>query len=331
MNMRIAVDAMGTDEFPGPDVAGAVEAARRWDDEIILVGDESVIAPELARHNVNGLNLTLLHAPEMVTMMDKPSEVIRGKPNSSMHVGLQLVVDGKADAFVSAGNTGGLVAVATLGPMKRIRGVKRTANAAVIPLPTGNFVFLDVGVNAEAKPEWLYQFALMGSLFAEKVLGIEDPRVALLSNGEEEGKGNELVRESALLLADSILNFVGNAEPKELLNGHADVGVADGFAGNVFTKTLEAGVRLTGDLIREEIRAGMVSTVGGLLARPAFKRVARRFSAEAVGGAPLLGVDGVVITAHGRSNDAAIMNAIRQARLAVQGGLVQAIREGLQR
>jgi glycerol-3-phosphate acyltransferase PlsX len=262
-------------------------------------------------------------------MTDKPSEIIRGKPDSSMHVGLQMVTQGEADAFVSAGNTGALVAVATLGVMKRIRGVKRAANMAAIPLLEGRLVFLDVGVNADCRPEFLLQFALMGSLFAEKVLGIENPRVALLSNGEEEGKGNELVRESAYLLADSHLNYVGNAEPKDLLSGYADVGVADGFTGNVFTKSIEAGVRLVGDVIREEISAGVVTTLGGALARPAFRRVPKRFSPEAVGGAPLLGVDGVVITAHGRSNDVAMMNAIRQARQAVEGGLVEAIRGGL--
>lgn len=327
--MRIAVDAMGTDNCPDPDVSGAMLAARQWGDDVVLVGDRSQVEAELARHDTQGLSIEIVHAGEVVTMTDKPSEIIRGKPESSMHVGLQLVIDGQADAFVSAGNTGALVAVATLGTMKRIRGVKRAANAAAIPLLDGRLVFLDVGVNADCRPEFLYQFAVMGSLFAEKVLGIENPRVALLSNGEEEGKGNELVHASARLLIDSQLNYVGNAEPKELLSGYADVGVADGFAGNVFTKTLEAGVTLLADVIREEIRAGVLTTLGGALARPAFRRVPQRFSPEAVGGAPLLGVDGVVITAHGRSNDVAIKNAIRQARRAVEGGLVQAIRDGL--
>jgi glycerol-3-phosphate acyltransferase PlsX len=328
--MRIAVDAMRSDDCPGPDVGGTILAARRWPaDEYILVGDANQIEAELAMHDASGSNLSVVHAEQIVTMTDKPSAVVRGKPDSSMHVGLQLVKDGEADAFVSAGNTGALAAVATLGALKRIRGVKRPANAPLVPTPSGGVLALDMGLNADCRPEHLAQFALMGSVYTERVLGVENPRVALISIGEEEGKGNELVREASYLLADSQLNFVGNAEPKDLFTGHADVAVADGFTCNIFIKTLEAGVKMFGTVISDEIRAGLVTTLGGLLVRPAFKRVSKRYSSETVGGAPFLGLNGVVISAHGRSNDVAIMNAVRQARHAVKSQMLQAIREGL--
>lgn len=328
--MHIAVDAMGSDGYPRPDVAGTVLAARRWpEDDYVLVGDLQQVKAEIAKHEVAGLNIAQVHAEQVVTMTDKPGEVVRGKPDSSIHVGLRLVRAGEADAFVSAGNTGGLFAIATLGVLKRLPGVRRPANAPLVPTPHGDFLMLDMGVNMDCKPEYLYQFAVMGSVYVERVLGVDSPRVALISIGEEEGKGNELVHEAAKLLADSTLNYVGNAEPKDLLNGCADVAVADGFTGNIFVKSIEATGKMFGDVIRQEIRAGLVTSLGGLLARPAFNRVSRRYSAEEVGGAPLLGLNGIVISAHGRSNEIAIMNAIRQARGAVQRDMLGAIQAGL--
>jgi glycerol-3-phosphate acyltransferase PlsX len=244
-------------------------------------------------------------------------------------VGMNLVREGGAEAYVTAGNTGGVLAVATLYTLRRIRGVKRPALSSILPLPAGHFVTLDIGANADCKPEYLLQFAVMGDIYARAVLGCDRPRVALLSNGEEPGKGNALIKETTKLLADSGLNFIGNVEPKEAATCQADVVVSDGFTGNIFIKTTEATAKMLTDLIREEIKAGPLTTLGGLLAKPAFRRMARRVDPFEVGGGALLGVNGVVIVGHGRSNARAIKNAIGQARKAVQGNVVEAIRRGL--
>jgi len=320
---------MGSDDYPVPDVAGAVLAAREWGDEIILVGREELTRQELAHHDTAGLRLEIVHAPQVIEMDDEPARAARVKKDSSMHVGMNLVRDGQADGYVTAGNTGGVLAVATLHTLRRIRGVKRPALAAILPLPAGRAVALDIGANADCRPEYLLQFALMGDIYARAVLDCARPRVALLSNGEEPGKGNTLVKEASKLLTGSGLNFIGNVEPKEAAACHADVIVTDGFTGNIFIKTIEGTAKMLTDLIRDEIKAGVLTTVGGLLAKPAFSRMARRVDPFEVGGGPLLGVNGVVIVAHGRSNGRAIKNAIRQARKAVQGGVVEAIRDGL--
>jgi len=328
--VRIAIDAMGSDNYPVPDVAGAVLAARAWpSDEMILVGCEEAIKDELDHLDAAGLNLSIVGAPEVIEMDDEAAWAAREKKASSMHAGMGLIRDGQADAFVSAGNTGGVLAVATLHTLKRIRGVKRPALAAILPLPAGHFVTLDIGANADCRPEYLVQFAVMGSVYARAVLGLSDPRVALLSNGEERGKGNQLVKETTKLLETSSLSFVGNVEPKEAMACSADVVVHDGFTGNVFIKTTEAAAGMLTDLIREEIKAGPVTAVGGLLAKPAFRRVAEHVDPFEIGGGPLLGVNGVVIVAHGRSNARAIKNAVGQARQAVNGDVVEAIRSGV--
>ncbi len=328
--MRIVLDAMGSDDYPAPDVAGAVMAAREWpDDQVIVVGQKSPIKRTLKDLDAEGLNLEIVEADEVIEMDDEPAWAAREKKASSMHVGMELVCDGQADAFVSAGNTGGVLAVATLHTLKRIRGVKRPALAAILPLPAGQFVILDIGANADCKPEYLVQFAVMGSVYAEAVLGRRNPRVALLSNGEEQGKGNQLVKETTKLLEDSDLDFIGNVEPKEAMACSADVVVHDGFTGNIFIKTTESTASMLNHLIRDEIKAGPLTAVGGLLAKPAFKRVAKCVDPFEIGGGPLLGVNGVVIVAHGRSNGRAIKNAIGQARHAVQGGVVEAIRQGV--
>lgn len=328
--MRIVLDAMGTDEYPAPDVEGAVLAARAWGDEIILVGDEALVRPELDKHDTTGLRLELVHASQMIGMTDKqPAEVAKAKMDSSMRVGMNLVRDGQADAFVSAGNTGGLLAVATLHSVRRIPGVKRPALVAALPTTSSRVALLDVGANADCRPEHLYQFGLMGSVYAERVMGVERPRVALLSNGEEPGKGNALVRETFNLFRDSSLNFVGNVEGKELVAAEADVVVTDGFTGNIALKTIEAVARMMETLIRDELMSNPLTILGGVLAKPAFRRVAKHIDPFEIGGAPLLGVNGVVLGAHGRSNGWAIRNAIRQARLAVEGDMLNAIKVGL--
>jgi glycerol-3-phosphate acyltransferase PlsX len=322
---------MGSDRYPVPDVAGAVLAAREWpEDELVLVGQSDAIAGELSRLDADGVSMTIVDAPQVIEMDDEPAWAAREKAGSSMHVGMQLVRDGEADAFVSAGNTGGVLAVATLHTLRRIRGVRRPALAAIVPLPGRQFVTLDIGANADCKPEYLLQFAVMGSVYAKAVLGHREPRLALLSNGEERGKGNQLVKETTKLLEESDLSFVGNVEPKETLSGGADVVVHDGFTGNIFIKTIESSTSMLTGLIREEIKAGPITSVGGLLARPAFRRVAASVDPFEVGGGPLLGVNGVVIVAHGRSNARALKNAVGQARRAVKGHVVEAIRSGLE-
>ena len=328
--MRIVVDAMGTDQNPAPDVEGSVLAAREYGETIILVGDQGRIEQEVARQDTSGLSIEIVHAPEQITMEDKPGAVGRSKPDSSMHVGMRLVQVGHGDAFVTAGNTGAALAIATLQILRRIRGIHRPALSTILSLHGQSMILLDIGANTDCRPEWLAQFAVMGGVYAERALGKTSARVALLSNGEEEGKGSTLVQESAELLTRSGVNFIGNVEPKDVLANKADVIVMDGFVGNVMIKTLEAMSRTLFGLIRQELTSDLRSKVGGLLSRSAFKRVYSQVDPFEIGGAPMLGVNGVVIIGHGRSNAMAIKNAIRQARSAVNGHIVEAIREGIE-
>jgi glycerol-3-phosphate acyltransferase PlsX len=327
--MKIAVDAMGSDTHPGPDVAGAIMAAREFGSEIILVGKKNVIEAELKKYDTAGLPLQIQHASQVIEMTDRPSEAIRSKKDSSMHVGTGLVRDGAADAFVSAGNTGGILAVATLQTLHRIEGVLRPALGVIFPTEEKPML-IDHGANADCKPEYLLQFGIMGSLYVERVRGIKRPRVALLSSGEEEGKGNLLIKDTIPLFANSDLNLIGNIEPKDFMRGHADVAVTDGFTGNLVMKTAEAVASYMTSLIRVELKSGVLSSIGGMLVRPALKRVAKRLDPHEVGGAPLLGVNGVVIVGHGRSNAFAVKQAIGQARKVVEQDIISAIRAGIE-
>ncbi len=330
--MRIVVDALGTDNCPAPDVEGALLAVRDFGDPVILVGDETLIKRELAKHITAGLPVEIVHAPEAVTMDDKPATVGKAKPNSSMHVGMNLVKNGQADAFVSMGNTGAALSIALLNTLRRIPGVKRPALTGILPFGNnGQTVLLDVGANADCRPDWLAQFALMGSLYTRLTLKIDKPRVALLSNGEEESKGTDMLREALELIRPLPIHFTGSIEPKDVLKGGADVVISDGFVGNIFIKTLEAGTSTLTEVIREELMATTLSKIGAALARPAFRRVRKRIDPFEIGGAPLLGINGVVIIGHGRSNANAIRNGVRQARAAVSGGVIDAIRDGLAR
>jgi phosphate acyltransferase len=327
--MRIVVDAMGSDACPVPDVDGAVQAARESGDTIILVGDKTAVERELAKHNATGLSLEIVHASQAVDMHDKPSQVGRTKKDSSMMVGLNMVRDDKADAFVTAGNTGAALALATLHTLRRIRGVKRPALTSLIRIQNKTIVLTDLGANADARPEWLVQFGLMASIYTERVIGQKNPRVALLSNGEEEGKGNELVKETAQLFPRSGLNFIGNVEPKDMLAGAADVIVADGFVGNIAIKSMEAVGDALFQLLRAELTANPLTMLAALVLRPGLRRVYHQVDPFEIGGAPLLGVNGVVIIGHGRTNAKGMKNAIGQARKAVQGKLIIALREGM--
>lgn len=326
--MRIVLDAMGSDQHPEPEIEAALTAARLYRDELFLVGDERLLTPKIAAQGGES-RLKIIHAPEVLEMTDKPAENARRKAQNSMAVGIDLLKSGEADAFVTAGNTGGAMATG-LFHLGRIRGVKRPALTALFPVRTGRCVVLDIGANAECKPEYLEQFALMGSIYAEKVLGRAQPRVGLLSNGEEAGKGNELVKETYKLLEHRNLNFIGNVEGKELFNGDADVVVTDGFTGNILLKSSEAVAKLLTDMIRAQMMSSLRTQVGGLLAKPAFAEIKKLMDPAEVGAAPLLGLNGLVFVGHGRSDARALVNAIGVARQAVQSGLLEALRLSIQ-
>jgi len=326
--VRIVVDAMGSDHYPQPDVEGAVWAAREYGVEIVLVGKKDIVEPELAKHNVSNLPITVVHASQMIEMKEHPAAAVRSKKDASMVVAMQMLKRGEVDAFVSAGNSGGCLAAAIFY-LGRIKGVERPALSSVFPARKGPCFLLDLGANTDCKPLYLLQFAIMGSIYAERVLGVANPRVAIVSNGEEEGKGSILVQETYPLLKASGLNFVGNAEGKDIPGGLADVVVTDGFTGNVVIKLSEGVAGFMLDIIKEEIKSRPLAMVGAALAKGAFDQVRKRLDYREYGGGALLGVDGVVIVGHGRSDSLAIKNAIRVAKQAVERGVLSAIRESI--
>jgi glycerol-3-phosphate acyltransferase PlsX len=326
--MRIALDAMGSDTHPEPELEAAFEASQRWNDPILLVGPEDQLKGKLAAFQYDPDLIHIIHAPEVLQMTDTPARTARKKAQSSMAVGMDLLKHGEADAFVTAGNTGGAMANA-LFRLGRIRGVKRPALGTIFPVQDGHAIVIDIGANADCQPLYLLQFAIFGAVYAELVLNKPSPRVGLVSNGEEAGKGSSLVKETFPLLQASGLNFIGNVEPKELLAGHADVAVTDGFTGNVLVKTSEAVAKLLTDLIRKEIKSSPISTMGGLLTRPAFRSVGAMLDPSEYGAAPLLGVQGLVFIGHGRSDGRALVNAIRVAREAVSSGLLEALQNAI--
>ncbi len=331
--MKIVVDAMGGDHAPSVVVDGAVQAARDLDLEIVLVGQRGVVTAELERYDTAGLALSVQHASEVIDMDEhNPAAAVKAKKDSSMVVGMDMIRRQQGDAFFTAGHSGGALAAA-LFRLGRIRGIKRPALSTIFPsqTPQGYCFLLDIGANADCKPEYLLQFAIMGSVYAERVLGVPNPRVAIVSNGEEEGKGNQLVQETVPLLKTSPLNFVGNAEGKDIPWGVADVVVTDGFTGNVIIKLAEGVSKLLMDILKEELTARSVSKVGALLARPSFDAVRRRLDYREYGGAPLLGVDGVILVGHGRSDALAIRNAIRMTAQTVENGVLDAIKQGIGR
>lgn len=298
--MTIILDAMGSDTYPDPEIEGAVRAALHFQEEIILVGKEDVLKPKLAAANSTHAPVRIVHAPDVLEMTDKPVEGTRSKPQNSMAVGLNLLKNGEGSAFVSAGNTGGVYfnAMRVLG---RIKGVQRPALFPILPTKTGRVVLVDSGANSDCRPEFLVEFAIMASIYSQNALKVTNPRIGLLSNGEEEGKGNELVKAAHPLLAASKINFVGNVEPKEVYQGEVDVVVTDGFTGNVFIKSSEAVAKLILDTLRSELTSNPIWALGGQLARPAFRKIRALLSPEDVGAAILLGVNGLVFVGHGRA------------------------------
>lgn len=310
----IALDAMGSDRRPKPEIEGAIQAARHYDVRVLLVGPEATLRHELARYPVSaGLPLEIVHAPEVVSMDDNPVQAVRSKRDSSIRVGLRLVREGRAVGFVTAGNTGAAMAAAKM-VLGAIPGVDRPALAAVFPTVQGTVAtLLDVGANVDCKPHNLEQFAVMGEVYFRAMFGTGQPRVGLLSIGEEASKGNDLTRESFKLLKQLPLNFVGNVEGRDLYNGHVDVIVADGFVGNVALKISEGVAALVRNTLKESLRATITRQVGYLLSRSAFADFKKRLDHTEYGGAPLLGVKGICFITHGSSNTNAIKNAIRVA------------------
>lgn len=325
--MRIAVDVMGGDWGPPESVPGAVQALERCDAGLTLVGDEGVIRGELAKagaESLLGQTLSIVHASEQITMDDDPLEAVRHKRDSSLVVAARLVRDGAAAAMVSAGSTGALVAAGPL-VVGRIRGITRPALATPIPTLKRPCLMLDVGANPDCKPEHLLQFAVLGSAYARELFGVERPSVGLLSNGTEPTKGTEVHRRAHELLAQSGLNFKGNLEGRDIQQGDVDVIVSDGFTGNVALKLMEGLGQAMFQMIREEIGRGVVTKLGALIVKPALKSVKSRLDYSEYGGAPLLGLAGLVVKAHGSSKAKAFASAVAVTARLTQSGVVQSM------
>ena len=326
----IAVDAMGTDRAPKPEVEGAILAARHYDVHVLLVGPEAEVRAELRHHpSAPFEQLQIVHASEVIGMNEKAAHAVRSKRDSTLRVGLRLVRDGKAAGFITAGNTGAAMATAKM-VLGALPGVDRPALAAVFPTAQGTAsIMLDVGANVDSKPQNLEQWAVMGEIYARVILGAEHPSVGLLSIGEEEAKGNELTRAAHQLLKNLPLRFVGNVEGRDLYNGNVDVIVCDGFIGNVALKVSEGLVETVGYILKESLNATVTRQVGFLLARRAFDDFKKRLDYSEYGGAPLLGIKGVCIVSHGSSNAHAIRNAIRVAAEFANSNINAAIARGL--
>ncbi len=337
--MKIAVDAMGGDHAPGVVVAGAVAEARERGTALVLVGIEEQVRAELAKHgDTSGLPIEVVHASEVVAM-DEHTMAVRAKRDSSLMVGMRLVKEGRADAFASAGNSGAVMAAALFG-LGRIPGVERPALGSIYPASPEPCLVIDIGANADCKPEYLVQFAHMGDLYARKMFGLARPKVGIISNGEEADKGSMLIRETYPLLKASALNFIGNVEGKDIGRGAANVVVSDGLTGNVIVKLSEGLFSFMLKFLKRQFTAGPRNKVGLLLLLPAavaavpglavlwptVKALKKRVDWREIGGAPLLGVNGVVVIGHGRSDARAIQTMIQMAEKSAQQELVQGLR-----
>jgi glycerol-3-phosphate acyltransferase PlsX len=311
--ITIAVDGMGSDNAPASEVEGVVAAAKAWNVKILLVGKASVLLPLLKEAGGEGLPIEVRNATEVVAMDEPPTAALRKKRDSSIRVAADLVRGGEAVGLVSAGNTGAVMATSKM-VFGMVPGVDRPALATVLPTLTGYSVMLDVGANVVCKPHHLVQFAVMGHLFSKKIVGIDSPRVGLMSVGEEESKGNDLVKEVHQILKRAHLNFIGNVEGRDIYNGRADVIVCDGFTGNVALKTSEGLIEAMLKLMKEELSRDVQAKLGAALSRQAFRRLKKRLDYSEYGGAPLLGLRGASIICHGRSSGNAIKNAIRVAK-----------------
>ena len=328
--MRVAVDAMGSDGAPDIEVAGAVEASLESDNEIVLVGDEAVLSEKLAAAGRVG-NIRIVHASEAIGMDESPVMAVRGKKDSSLLVAMRLVKNGEADAVVSAGNTGAVMVGArtVIGPL---RGVARSAICQALPTATGRVVLLDLGANVDCSARHLCEFAEMGIAYSKYALGVDNPRVGLLNIGEEAAKGTSVAKEvHRNLTADPNVNFIGNIEPKPMYNGGADVVVCDGFIGNIILKTSESVAGVMAKLIREKFEASSMSKIGAVLARKSLQELKAIVDPNEHQGAPLLGINGIVIITHGSCTATGIKNAIHGARNALDNKLNVHIRENIEK
>ncbi|MGD8414215.1 MAG: phosphate acyltransferase PlsX [Candidatus Latescibacterota bacterium] len=329
--MRIAVDAMGGDMGPGVIVAGAAEAVQEHpgEFEIAIVGQRDLIEPAMSEFGDHRSSIEIVHASEVIEMSESPTSAFRKKKDSSIAVATRLIKEGRAEAMVSAGNTGAVVATA-LVTIGRLPGISRPAISTLWPNKKDGAVVLDVGANHECTPKNLVQFGVMGEAFARYQLEIEKPRVGLLNIGEERSKGNELVRDAYVLLENEGLNFVGNVEGRDVFEGAADVVVCDGFVGNIILKFSESMYSFLAHMVKEEINKGFVAKAGALLMKGAFDGVRSQLDYAEYGGAPLLGVNGITIISHGRSSSRAIKNAILAAKKSVETEINRHIEERLQ-
>jgi len=327
MRTTIVLDAMGSDDRPKPELAAAVLSTQTDDIDLILVGDEQTLSSGLAAQPGDKSHIRIVHAPEAIDMTDHIQEA-RAKKQNTMQVGMDLVRKGEAQAFVTAGNTGMAMYFGTkiFGLMP---GVIRPCLSTTFPVKGGKAVILDVGANAECRPEFLVQFGQMGQVYARIMLNRTNPTVGLLSNGEEEGKGNDLVREAGPLMRQQVPGFIGNIEGKEFFGGKVDVAVTDGFTGNVLMKSSEALGKLLFETLKEELMRSTRTKLGALLAKPAFDSVRKLIDPSEVGAAPLLGLDGLVFVGHGRSDAKAMVSAINQARIAIELNLLESLRKAI--
>lgn len=325
--MRIVIDAMGGDNAPDEIIKGVVDAADIVDAELILVGKEKVIKEKLEEYDEKK-NITIKNATEVITMEEIPTKAIKSKKDSSMVVGLNMIKEKEADIFISAGSTGALLTGALLN-VGRIKGINRPALATVLPSQEDKFLLLDMGANANCKPEYLAQFAEMGAIYMEKTMGVKNPKVGLVNVGTEEEKGNDLAKGAHELLKKSKLNFVGNIEGRDLMMGTVDVAVCDGFTGNVILKTLEGFGLAIFKILGEEIGKSLKNKVGALMMKPSLRALKHKMDYSEYGGALLLGIDGGVIKCHGSSKSKAITNAIKQAYEFTKNDTIETIRKQL--
>lgn len=331
--MKVALDAMGGDHAPAVNIGGAIDALRYYPklQHLFLVGDEVLLREESLRQGLDlaDSRVSIVHASEVIGMAEPGAKTVRRKKDSSINVAMEMVKAGKADAFVSAGNTGGAVASATL-KLRTLPGVDRAGIATAIPNEFGLCHILDAGANPEAKPEHLVAYAVMGTAYSRNVLGVKNPKVGLMSNGEEDEKGTAFTKEAFKLLKQTPgINFVGNVEGRDLFETELDVVLCDGFVGNVMLKTVEATAKAVSKWLKTEIKGNPLRLAGAVLANGAFKALKEKGSYETYGGSPLLGVNGVVIIAHGSSSALAVRNAIRVAMETVENGVNNRIQEAL--
>lgn len=328
--MPIVLDAMGSDDHPVPEIAAAIEFAKSTGEKVYFVGNKDVIFKHCSESDFAGLPIEIVHAEHVLEMGEHPVEATRAKPDNSMSVGLKLVKAGSANAFITAGSTGAanFNSLRTLG---RIKGVARAALTTFFPTKDGHTILLDIGANADCRPEYLQQFAIMGAIYAEKMRGIRNPKVGLLNNGSEPGKGNELAKSTyELLEKTSKINFIGNVEAKDVLAGKADVVVTDGFSGNVFLKASEATAKMMSGILKAGIYGSFRGKLSGLFGKRIFDDLKAKMDPNAVGAAPLLGVDGLSFVGHGGSNSTAIVNGMKLAKTAADMDLITLIRDAVQ-